>query len=129
MINLKLLLDIVGFIMIYTGWLDAYKYHVSANTIRKVKTAHGHSRRFINYALINDIMRIIYLGVSALVFERIDWFLIICCIFAIIFMIEHWLTVYIYYPYRRRGLQGFKRPHLGIYFINSILPNRIRRRL
>lgn len=129
MINLKLLLDVIGFLMIYTGWLDAYKYHVSATTIRKVKTARGHSRRFINYALINDIIKIIYLGLSAIVFGRIDWFLIVCCIFAIIFMIEHWCTVYVYYPYRRRGLIGFKKPNLYIYFLNSILPNKIRKRL
>jgi len=117
------ILYFTGALVAITGWFDAYKYHVSAQVIRKVGLAKGHSRRFINYAIWNDIARIIHCILLP------DWWLVISSIIALIFMIEHFYTQYLFYPYKCRGLIGFKRPNLLTYFINSLVSNKIRKRL
>jgi len=127
--GLRLALELVGVAMLYTGWFDAYKYHISANKIREVKTGRGHSRRFINWALVNDLVKLTYLLLSALAFNRVDWFLIICTFFALIFMIEHWICLYLYYPYKLRGVYNFKRPNVWKYLVNSVQSNNNRKRL
>ena len=109
--------------MIITGFFDAYKYIWESQAIRRIKTAKGHSRKFINVAMTNDIVRLIYL------FIKPDLFLITVTFIALFAMGYMFWTIYIFYPYRHRGLTGFKRPNLFIYYINSILPNSIRRRL
>ena len=78
MVN-NLLADGVGILLTITGILDAYKYHWEASSIRKVKTARGHSRKFINAAILNDVVRIIYL-----VAFQWDIFLIISSVVAIV---------------------------------------------
>lgn len=118
-----LLLSITGILLTITGMWDGYKYHWSAMAIRKAKTARGQSRKFINAALSNNIIRIVHCFILP------DWWLVISSLFALIFMFEHWWAVYIYYPYRYRGLIGFKKPNIIIYMFNSILPNRLRKRL
>jgi len=117
------ILYFTGALVAITGWFDAYKYHVSAQAIRKASLARGHSRRFINYAIGNDIMRIIHCILLP------DWWLVVSSIIALFFMLEHFYTQYLYYPYKCRGLIGFKRPSLWIYWINSLLPNYTRKRL
>ena len=106
-----------------TGFFDAYKYHWQCNAIRKVGLARGHSRKFINAAMLNDVIRFIYLILKP------DIFLISSCVIAIVYMTELWVTIYKYYPYRYRGLYNFKRPSAFKYFINSLMPNDKRRRL
>jgi hypothetical protein len=120
----NLIADGVGILLTITGILDAYKYHWEASSIRKAKTARGHSRKFINAAILNDIVRIIYL-----VTFQWDIFLIISSVVAIVCMIEMWWIVYWFYPYRKRKQEKFKRPNLITYMINSVLPNSIRKRL
>lgn len=122
-ITKETILHITGFMLALTGWRDAYKYHISAQTIRKIKTAKGHSRRYINDAIHHDLWRIIHCCILP------DWWLVFSSIVAIFFMIEHWYTVYLYYPYKLRGCPNFKRPSLWIYFFNSIVPNKVRRKL
>ena len=127
--SLRILLEIVGFYLIWTGIFDAWKYHWQANAIRKLGTAKGQSRKFINCALHNDHIKIIYLTLSYFVYGRIDWFLIISSIIAIFTMTELWFVIYKYYPYRMRGCSNFKRPNIFLYTLNSIIPNKIRKRL
>jgi len=122
MINITLK-DIFGILLIVTSIFDAIKYSLQAAKIRHTKTAKSQSRKFINFAILNDIVKLIY-G-----FVITDWFIIISSILAIGCMLDLWYTTFLYYPYRCRGLIGFKKPNLIFYFINSILPNRIRKRL
>jgi hypothetical protein len=118
-----LLKDIVGSILVITSIFDAIKYTLQANKIRFTKNAKSQSRKFINFAIINDVVKLYY-G-----FIIIDWFIIISSLLAIICMLDLWITTYRFYPYRMRGCYNFKRPSPGIYLINSILPNRLRKRL
>ena len=114
---------IIGVLLIVTGILDAYKYTFQANKIIKVKSAKSQSRKFINIAIINDLIRIIYCVVIQ------DVYLILVSSLAFFCMLYLFYITYRYYPYRRRGLNGFKRPSLLLYSINSMLPNKIRKRL
>jgi len=123
------LLTTVGIYLTITGFYDAYKYHWQSESIKKVKLAKGHSRKFMNAAINNDITRIIYLSLFGYVYGKYDWYLLLSSLFAIIFMIECWRTIYIYYPYRHRGLQNFKRPSLYVFVLNSLIPNKYRRKL
>jgi hypothetical protein len=81
------------------------------------------SRRFINWALMNDLVKLVY-GITIL-----DLYIILSSILALGCMLHLWITIYIYYPYRMRGCMNFKRPNIFTYFINSILPNHLRKRL
>lgn len=123
MLNNHIILSITGILLTITGIWDGYKYHWSASRIRKIGTAKGQSRKFINAALSNDIIRIIHCLILP------DWWLVLSSIFALIFMLEHWWAIYRFYPYRMRGCPNFKRPNIIMYLINSIIPNSIRKRL
>jgi hypothetical protein len=115
--------DIFGSLLIVTSIFDAVKYYWSAGKIIKVKTARGHSRKFLNAAIINDIVKFCY-GLVIL-----DIFIISSSILALITMGYNFYIVYKYYPYRCRGLDGFTRPNIFYYIINSLTPNRLRKRL
>jgi hypothetical protein len=115
--------DVIGFLLIATSILDAIKYSIQAQKINRVKTAKAMSRRFINWALMNDIVKLFY-GITIF-----DWYIILSSILALICMVHLWATIYIYYPYRMRGCTNFKRPSVFAYFINSLLPNSLRKRL
>ena len=125
----KWLLDIIGTYILFTGFGDGLKYHWQANAIRKVGIAKGHSRKFINMALHNDHARTFYFILFLYVMGFVDIYLLLCTLVAIIFMTELWFTIYFYYPYRGRGLYNFRRPSLWTYFINSLISNKIRKRL
>lgn len=115
--------DALGVLLVITGIFDAYKYHWGAKAIRKVKTAKGHSRKFMNAAISNDATRILYLAF------RWDAFLMISSLLAIVCMLEMWWALYWFYPYRRRKQKNFKRPGLVKYIINSLQSNKTRKRL
>ena len=117
------IITIVGILLTITGIFDSVKYHWSAQKIYRVKTAKGQSRKFINCAIFNDLIRIIY----AILIK--DIYIFLASILALIFMIEHWYMVYLFYPYRQRGLLNFKRPNIVLYIINSLLLNSIKKRL
>ena len=115
--------NVIGVLLIITGIFDAWKYTWQAKKIQSVGTAKGHSRKFINMAITNDLIRITY---SILIK---DLYLVAINTIAMSCMINLWIIIYLYYPYRRRGLINFKRPNLILYFWNSITPNSIRKRL
>jgi len=110
--------------LIYIRFLDGWKYRIEARALRRAGLARGRSRKFINYAWLADAYTIAYI-----LKHKIDWYLIACFVVALIFMTEYWYTLYLNYPYRMRGCPNFKRPGIWTYFINSILPNKLRRRL
>ncbi len=126
---LQVLVTIFGIYMLFTGFLDAYKYHWQCQAIKKVKLAKGHSRKFINAAIHNDHIKIIYLLLVGLLNLKFDWFLIISGLIAIIYMTELFFVIYHYYPYRMRGCSNFKKPNVILYLINSLTPNSIRKKL
>jgi len=117
------LLNILGIFLLIFGFLDGLKYHWLAEAIRKIKTAKGQSRKFINAALGKDIILFFYL-----IFNP-DWYLILMTFIGFVFTLELMIVVYKFYPYRKRGLLNFKRPNIFLYTLNSILPNRIRKKL
>lgn len=118
--NLK---EIFGGLLILTSILDAIKYTLQANKIRLNKSSKTQSRKFINFAILNDIVKLVY-GLVIL-----DWFIIISSLLAIGCMIDLWYTTYLFYPYRCRGMLNFKKPNIFYYLLNSILPNSLRRKL
>lgn len=121
--NNIILKDILGGLLIVTSIFDAIKYSLQASKIRKTKSAKSQSRRFINFAIINDLVKLAYGFVIG------DLFILISSVLAIGCMLDLWYTTYLYYPYRLRGLQHFKKPNIFLYLLNSILPNRLRKHL
>lgn len=115
---------IAGFFFILWGILDAIKYHLQASKIRKVKTAKEHSRMFLNMAIGNDIYRFIYFW-----YVNRDLYVLFTAFLAIIFMFEYWWMIYLYYPYKKRNKNRFKKPNIFIYVVNSLLPNSLRKHL
>lgn len=115
--------EIISIVFILTGILDSYKYRISAKKIRKIKSANGRSRMFINIALLHSIIRLLF----ALVW--VNNYLLCVGLLSLLCVIDNLWAIYIYYPYRKRNLNNFKKPNFILYFINSWLPNRIRRRL
>lgn len=122
--NLFSLHNLLGVILTVTGIFDAIKYHWQTISIRKVGLARGHSRKFINAAILNDLVRLFYF-----IFVKPDVYLLIATIIALGCMTELYWTIYCFYPYRMRGCFNFKRPNIFTYFINSWLLNKIRKRL
>ena len=123
-INNIVIKTLAGWLLIAWGYFDGVKYHFQAQSIRKVQIAKGHSRKFINFALGNNFYRFFYF----IVIDR-NYYVLATTIIALIFMFELFWTIYIYYPYRYRNLMNWKRPSLYRYFINSLLPNSIRKKL
>jgi uncharacterized protein with PQ loop repeat len=118
-----LIKDILGGLLIVTSIFDAFKYSLQARKIQKEKTAKSMSRKFINFALMNDFVKLAYGIIIG------DLFIIASSILALICMIDLWWQIYWFYPYHMRGCSNFKRPNLLLYTVNSILPNKIRKRL
>lgn len=115
---------VAGIILVAWGYLDAVKYVLEGNKIKDNKSSKGHSRKFINIALGCDIYRLYYFF-----FIDRNYYVLATAFLALISMSYMWAQLYLWYPYKHRGLCNFKRPSLFIYTINSILPNRLRRRL
>ena len=122
MTDLTLFKNILGNLLIFTSIFDAAKYSVQAFKIHRDKKARM-SRRFINWAISNDVVKLLY-G-----FAIIDVYIILSSLLALFCMFHLWAEIYWWYPYRMRGCHGFKRPNIMLYLVNSILPNQIRKRL
>jgi len=120
MFNLK---ELIGILLIITSIFDAIKYLWNAMAIVKVGTARGHSRKFINAAIFNDIIKLLY-GIIIL-----DLFIILSSLLALITMVYLFYTIYKFYPYYKRGLINFHRPNIFVYIWNSIQPNYWRKHL
>src|SRR3989304_7303120 len=101
--------DIIGGFLIITSILDAWKYIWQAKSIIRIGTARGHSRKFINAAILNDIIKLSY---GIIIF---DIFIILSSILALGTMSFLFCIIYKYYPYKYRGLQNFKRPNIFLY--------------
>jgi hypothetical protein len=115
--------QIFGYLLILTSIFDAIKYSLQAAKIRHVRTAKAQSRKFINFAIINDIVK---LGYGFVIY---DFFIIVSSLLALFCMFDLWYTTYKYYPYKYRGLWNFRRPSIFLYLWNSLLPNRSRPKL
>ena len=115
--------QVVGALLVFTSIFDALKYAVQANKIRKQQSAKGMSRRFTNWAISNDIVKLTY-GIIL-----IDIYIIASSFMALGCMFYLWIETYLWYPYKHRGLSNFKRPNILLYLINSIIPNSIRKHL
>jgi len=115
--------DLLGWLFILTSVFDSIKYRWNAQKIRQVKSARGHSRKFINVAILNDLVRMAY----ALVIR--DGYILFSSVLALACMFELFVCIYLYYPYKHRHQVGFKRPSLLYYFWNSLIPNRIAKKL
>jgi hypothetical protein len=115
--------DVFGGLLILTSIFDAIKYSLQARKIQKEKTAKSMSRKFINFALMNDFVKLGY----GIIIQ--DLFIIFSSILALVCMIDLWWQIYWWYPYRYRNLLNFKRPNIILYIINSIVPNKIRKHL
>lgn len=115
--------DIFGILLIITSIFDAFKYSLQARKIQRLQSAKIMSRKFINFALMNDIIKLMY----GIVIR--DIFITVSSILALICMLDLWWQIYLWYPYRMRGCLHFKRPNICIYLINSLLPNSIRKKL
>jgi hypothetical protein len=124
MLNLLRITDFWGIGLLIIRFLDGYKYYIESVALKKAGLAKGRSRRFINYAWISDAYTILYI-----LTHKIDWYLIVCFIIALIFMSEYWYTLYLTYPYKKRGLNNFKRPNIFVYLMNSLTPNKLRKKL
>jgi len=121
--NLIVIKEILGIILIFTGILDGWKYIWQAQGIKKVGTAKGHSRKFLNAAICNDLIKMFY----AISIQ--DIFILSTSILALISMCYNYSVVYKYYPFKMRGCPNYRRPNIILYIINSFLPNKIRKRL
>ena len=115
--------QIVGALLIFTSIFDAIKYSVQARRIYRAQSAKFMSRKFINFAISNDIVKLLY---GIIIY---DWYIMFSSLLALICMFDLFYAIYRWYPYRHRGLINFKRPNILLYILNSILPNRIRKRL
>jgi len=115
---------LVGILFITTGYFDAIKYVWEGRAIKNAKTARGHSRKFINVAIVNDIVRFVY---GCLL---VDFYIVVSSLTALVCMTYMFLQLYYYYPYKHYPkMQSVQRPNILLYTWNSILPNRIRKRL
>jgi hypothetical protein len=119
----NILTNIFGVLLIGTGILDAAKYALQGHKIQIAKSAKNFSRQFMNFALGNDLIKLAY-GIIIW-----DFYIVLTSVLALVTMIYMWYQIFLWYPYRKRGLINFKRPSIFIYVINSLLPNSLRRKL
>lgn len=114
---------IFGILLIGTSIGDAIKYSIQALKIRRNQSSKNISRKFLNFAILNDVVKFMY-GVAIF-----DLYIIVSSIMALICMLHMFYEQYTFYPYKMRGCFHFKRPSILIYIWNSILPNHKRKRL
>lgn len=114
---------IIGSLLFIAGMFDSYKYSLQAFKIQKLGTAKGQSRKFNNFALwfkVSCIVSGIYTH---------NWYLVACAIAGLFCVMHLFYITYLYYPYRYRNLLHFKKPSLFVYFVNSLISNKKRKRL
>ena len=121
---IEILINVLRGAVLITGCLDAYKYRFLTMKVARLKSSREISRKFLNASIVNR--RIFFAYVS---FVLRDWTLSLVSVIALYTMCEAFYHVYLYYPYRNRGLKNFKRPDIWVYFLNSISPNKNRKRL
>jgi len=114
---------IIRFLVLITGFVDAIKYRIETNKIKKTKSSRDVSRRFTIMAIICDIILLVYVILIK------DPTLFIARLMSLYFMCELFWWQYIHYPYKCRELDGFKKPNFLIFLWNACLSNKVRKRL
>lgn len=114
---------IIRFLVLITGFADAVKYRIETNKIKKNKSSKNVSRMFTVIAIVCDVILLVYVILIK------DPTLFIVRLMSLYFMIELFWAQYLHYPYRCRGLDGFKRPNFWLFLWNACLSNKIRKRL
>lgn len=119
-----MLKSIFGILLVLTSIGDAWKYTIQARRVQKEKSSQNLSRRFINFAVLNDLVKLIYGFVIG------DWFIISTSIMALVCMLDLWYQIYWWYCYETYPKRiKITRPNILLYLWNSILPNRVRKHL
>lgn len=119
----ELLVEILGWAMVFTGIFDAVKYSIQAMKLAKVGTSEGQSRKFMVFAIGNDIVKILYSVAKEDIYIFLSSALAMACMFHL------WYFIYKYYPYKYRNLKNFKRPSLWKFTLNACIPNNRREHL
>lgn len=117
------LMWILRLLVLICGFVDAVKYRIETNKIKRTKSSRDVSRRFTLMAVGCDIVLLAYVILIK------DLTLTIVRFMSLYFMCELYWWQYIFYPYKMRKLENFKRPSFFRFFVNSCKPNRIRKRL
>jgi len=123
MIKNQVAINIVGFLLVLTSILDSLKYEIQTQKMLKAKSSKNISRRFINWALLNDLVKLAY---GVVIF---DIYIVLTSCLSLITMCHFWYVQYLFYPYIKRGLINFRRPSIWKYFVNSLQRNSKRKRL
>lgn len=110
--------QVFGFLVLVFGILDAYKYRLLTEKVKRYESSRGQSRLATNYAVIYKILLVIWS-----IFYLKDWVVSLSALLALYTSTELFWNIYVYYPYKHRGLLNFKRPNLIRYIINSFMPN------
>ena len=116
--------QIFGFLVLFFGILDAYKYKLLTVKVKRYNSSRGQSRLATNYAVIHKILLAIWS-----IFYLEDWVVALSALLALYTSMELWIAIYKNYPYKYRNLLNFKKPHVIKYLINSFLPNRKENRI
>ena len=115
--------NIIQFLLIWAGIADAYKYGRLRQKIVRIKSSRSVSRMFSLIAIICDIIFVLYVLIIK------DPFLIFVRGLALYTTVDLYYHVYLYYPFKTRNLNNFKRPNLWIFLLNTLEPNSTRQRL
>jgi len=114
---------IIQLAVIIAGVADAYKYMRLRQKIMRTKSSRDVSRMFALIAIICDIIFVAYTLIIR------DPFLVFVRGIALYTTIDLYYFIYLFYPFKTRGLPNFKRPSLWTFFVNTLQPNGIRKRL
>lgn len=115
--------NILQFLIIFAGIADAYKYSRLRQKITRTKSSRDVSRMFSLIAIVCDIIFVAY----TLIIK--DPFLIFVRSVALYTTIDLYYYIYFYYPFKTRKLNGFRRPSLWAFILNTLEPNGSRKRL
>lgn len=115
--------NVIQFLVIWAGIADAYKYSRLRQKIVRVKSSKSVSRMFAIIAIICDVIFVLYTLLIR------DPFLIFVRGLALYTTIDLYYHVYLYYPFKTRKLNNFKKPSLWAFLVNTLEPNSTRQRL
>jgi len=115
--------NIVQFLVLVAGIADAYKYSRLQQKIVRTQSSRDVSRMFSMIAIICDIIFVAY----TLMIK--DPFLIFVRSVALYTTVNLYFFIYLYYPFKMRKLDNFKRPSLWVFILNTLEPNGRRKRL
>lgn len=115
--------NILQFLIIWAGVADAYKYSRLRQKIVKNQSSKNVSRMFSLIAIKCDIIFILYVLLIK------DPFLIFVRGVALYTTVDLYYHIYLYYPFKTRRLNNFKKPSLWVFLLNTLEFNNTRKRL